>query len=271
MSLMDTDCCTEKTMTMDDVEMKDIAAEDTTANNNKTESTTSEKARGKEEDEEASEKKKGITSPRNVPTTPEEKRQSDIANYGFDPNEPVYFEEEVEDMMRLSPSASLVLSPVETVLVASLRPEAKSVKKRQFKVPKNAIMDAEFFSVLLSNPSCSLIEIPSRFAIRDSILRIVLEFLMYRFDNPEKKEDMDRKALDKKTLTELDPWDQNFIESLDIPTLLRVLLAANALHIPSLLFLAEKQFAIHVRNTKPDDLAQLFAIPADVPPEDRKP
>lgn len=64
------------------------------------------------------------------------------------------------------------------------------------------------------------------------------------------------------------PWDQKFIESLELPTLIEVTKASNYLNIPNLLDLCCRTIAKHMTGLKTEELRKKFNMPNDFTPEE---
>jgi S-phase kinase-associated protein 1 len=82
---------------------------------------------------------------------------------------------------------------------------------------------------------------------------------------------MNKEALDRSRTDNLTEYDRNFIESLDTPTHLRVLLAANFLNIPPLLVIAQKHLANLIKSRQPEEIKTFFKIPDELQDDDRNP
>ena len=142
------------------------------------------------------------------------------------------------------------------------------IEKRVFVISRAAAEDCEFFKHNLESPE---IRIPEEARIRDYVLEKVIEFLEYRASHPEQKELMNKEALDRSRTDNLTEYDRNFIESLDTPTHLRVLLAANFLNIPPLLVIAQKHLANLIKSRQPEEIKTFFKIPDELQDDDRNP
>jgi hypothetical protein len=157
------------------------------------------------------------------------------------------------------------------VCIRSMR--AEDVPKTNFFIPRDALKDIAYFEVHLMDAACSEIEIPytERGAIRDCVLKMILEFALFRFNNPEKKANMDKLALDKSNSDVMDDHDKAFVQSLDVEKLTCLVIAVNFLNYPSLHLLAQKEYARRIKMHKPEELKDYFRIPDDKQGKDRKP
>lgn len=122
---------------------------------------------------------------------------------------------------------------------------------------------------IIANPN--EIRIPAEPGIRDHVVEKVIEFLEHRASHPDQKDENNRLALDRSATNNLAEWDQTFISSVDLPTHLRILLAANFLNIPPLLMVAQKHLANNIKEKKAEDLKQYFAIPEGTSDDQRQP
>jgi hypothetical protein len=131
-------------------------------------------------------------------------------------------------------------------------------------LPRAVAEDCDFFKCSLSQNS-QIVEIPIKPGVRPCVMEKIVEFLEFRFKHPEKKANMDALACDRTDLNKMDDWDREFIEKMDIGTLMRVVCASNFLNIPSLFMLSKKQVAKTIRSCKTDELEAKFKIPDDSP------
>ena len=99
----------------------------------------------------------------------------------------------------------------------------------------------------------------------------MIEFLEYRVEYPDLKEKMDMEAMDKTRTNNLHEWDKKFIDSLDKPTLFRIIIAANVLDIKTLLFVAEKKLANMIKSMDIQQIKTEFIIPDNLPQDQRYP
>lgn len=137
----------------------------------------------------------------------------------------------------------------ETVAIVSLWPEL--VPKTKFIFPKDALLDAIFFrDNLASSNSIEQIEIPASFQICDAILKILLNFLLFRFRNPELKIQMDALALDKRIGNNFDMAEEDrvLVQAMDSPNLTLLVRAAHEVKLPSLRNIIVKEMARRITN-----------------------
>jgi len=155
--------------------------------------------------------------------------------------------------------------------------------KGHFTISKCVALKSDYFRTCLrtiptknSKKSMTIDHIPKT-GIRNHILELIIDFLQYRAEHPELEEEMDRKAFAKDeekpdfTYQLLDEWDKDFIQSKDIPTLMRIYLASMFLKIGSLEHVCIKGILKHIKDTHSKDIAEHFRIPADLPESEKEP
>lgn len=69
-------------------------------------------------------------------------------------------------------------------------------------------------------------------------------------------------------LANVTPWDQKFLDSLDLPSLIELTKAANYLNIPTLLDLCCRTIAKQMTGLKAEELRKKFNLPNDFTPEE---
>merc|ERR1712196_574208 len=95
-------------------------------------------------------------------------------------------------------------------------------------------------------------------AVEGEILKLVLKYCNYHYENKETKED------------EKNNWDQEFVK-VDDDTLFSLILAANYLDIKSLLGLTCKTVADYIKQCKtPQEIRRRFNIKNDFTPEEEE-
>lgn len=135
-------------------------------------------------------------------------------------------------------------------------------------------------------------------AVKSTILNKVIEFLDQHVEDPvlslkqsqaspdpevEDEDDPDVSALSLESqtssssddeyvyedyLANVTPWDQRFLDALDLPTLIELTKAANYLNIPNLLDLCCRTIAKQMTGLKAEELRKKFNLPNDFTPEE---
>lgn len=85
---------------------------------------------------------------------------------------------------------------------------------------------------------------------------------------PASSDSSDDEYVYEEYLASVTPWDQKFLDSLDLPTLIELTKAANYLNIPSLLDLCCRTIAKQMTGLKADELRKKFNLPNDFTPEE---
>jgi hypothetical protein len=80
--------------------------------------------------------------------------------------------------------------------------------------------------------------------------------------------DSEDEYLYEEYLSSVTPWDQRFLESQDLPTLIELTKAANYLNIPLLLDLCCRTIARQMSGLKAEELRKKFNLPNDFTPEE---
>merc|ERR1711970_302702 len=133
----------------------------------------------------------------------------------------------------------------------------------EFKVPAQvAIMSETVKSMMGVEDDEEIVDAPEAAiplpAVEGEILKLVLKYCNYHFENKETKED------------EKNNWDQEFVK-VDDDTLFSLILAANYLDIKSLLDLTCKTVADYIKQCKtPQEIRRRFNIKNDFTPEEEE-
>merc|ERR1711937_320227 len=138
-----------------------------------------------------------------------------------------------------------------------------SKDEREFKVPAQvAIMSETVKSMMGVEDDEEIVDAPEAAiplpAVEGEILKLVLKYCNYHYENKETKED------------EKNNWDQEFVK-VDDDTLFSLILAANYLDIKSLLDLTCKTVADYIKQCKtPQEIRRRFNIKNDFTPEEEE-
>lgn len=94
--------------------------------------------------------------------------------------------------------------------------------------------------------------------VTSSILNLILPYLQYHFEHAASPIP---KPLPSKNINEVVcEWDQQFLSKIDGDDLFKVILAANYLHIPSLLDLTCAKVATMIKGKTPEEIRKNFNI-----------
>lgn len=94
-----------------------------------------------------------------------------------------------------------------------------------------------------------------------------LENLPQTSSSDDSSSSVDEEYLYEDYLTNVNPWDQKFMESLELQTLLEMTKAVNFLNMPRLLDLCCRTIAKHMTGLKTEELRKKFNLPNDLTPE----
>tara|TARA_B100000925_G_C21855505_1_gene407611 strand:- start:83 stop:610 length:528 start_codon:yes stop_codon:yes gene_type:complete len=145
-------------------------------------------------------------------------------------------------------------------------------ESEKIKIPiKIAIQSKLIKSIIFSNDDQDFddnnLEIPV-INVTAPILRKVIEFLQYHFENGPMNEI--EKPLRSKNLSEsVSEWDANYI-NLENDLLFNIILAANYLDIQSLLDLSCAKVATMIKGLSPEEIRKTFNIENDFTPEEEE-
>ncbi|CAO3692204.1 unnamed protein product [Umbelopsis ramanniana] len=96
------------------------------------------------------------------------------------------------------------------------------------------------------------------------ILKKVIDWCEHHRSDPVSQQE---EVNDRKRLTEIDEWDQKFME-VDQETLFEIILAANYLDIKPLLDIGCKTVANMIKGKSPEEIRRTFNIVNDFTPEE---
>ncbi|KAH6693981.1 S-phase kinase-associated protein 1A [Plectosphaerella plurivora] len=125
---------------------------------------------------------------------------------------------------------------------------------------KNLIEDIGDDGINEGNP----IPIPN---VNEAVLRKVVEWCDHHKNDPLQTQDDDNDA--RKKTTEIDEWDQKFMQ-VDQEMLFEIILAANYLDIKALLDVGCKTVANMIKGKSPDEIRKTFNITNDFTPEEEE-
>ncbi|KAH7349929.1 S-phase kinase-associated protein 1A [Plectosphaerella cucumerina] len=103
--------------------------------------------------------------------------------------------------------------------------------------------------------------------VNESVLRKVVEWCDHHKNDPLQTQDDDNDA--RKKTTEIDEWDQKFMQ-VDQEMLFEIILAANYLDIKALLDVGCKTVANMIKGKSPDEIRKTFNITNDFTPEEEE-
>lgn len=87
-------------------------------------------------------------------------------------------------------------------------------------------------------------------------------------DIEDDEDSEDDEYIEEDTAAVMSPWDQKFLDSLDLPTIIELTKAANYLNIPLLLDLACRMIAKEMTGLSAKELRIKFGLPSDYTPEE---
>ncbi|SPO02756.1 probable SKP1 - kinetochore protein complex CBF3, subunit D [Cephalotrichum gorgonifer] len=125
---------------------------------------------------------------------------------------------------------------------------------------KNMLEDLGDESISKDNP----IPIPN---VNDSVLSKVIEWCVHHQNDPPTSGDDDDAA--RKKMTEIDEWDQKFMQ-VDQEMLFEIILASNYLDIKPLLDVGCKTVANMIKGKSPEEIRKTFNITNDFTPEEEE-
>ncbi|KEZ42938.1 hypothetical protein SAPIO_CDS5385 [Scedosporium apiospermum] len=125
---------------------------------------------------------------------------------------------------------------------------------------KNMLDDLGDSAISKDNP----IPIPN---VNDAVLRKVIEWCDHHRNDPPTSQDDDDAA--RKKMTEIDEWDQKFMQ-VDQEMLFEIILASNYLDIKPLLDVGCKTVANMIKGKSPDEIRKTFNITNDFTPEEEE-
>lgn len=125
---------------------------------------------------------------------------------------------------------------------------------------KNMLEDLGDASISKENP----IPIPN---VNDAVLSKVIEWCVHHQNDPPTSGDDDDAA--RKKMTEIDEWDQKFMQ-VDQEMLFEIILASNYLDIKPLLDVGCKTVANMIKGKSPEEIRKTFNITNDFTPEEEE-
>ena len=164
---------------------------------------------------------------------------------------------------------------------------------QRFEVSRKAATQIRILGPMLSLPGATVVPVPT---VKGLILDKVVQFVrqhqedlcerpaeadhapsndLYE-DNIDQEESTeyfeeevnDEGALFANYVASTTPWDQKFLDALDLPTLVELTKAANFLNVPSLLDLCCRTIAKQMTGLKAPELRRKFNLPNDFTPEE---
>ncbi|KAL2109998.1 hypothetical protein VUR80DRAFT_1725 [Thermomyces stellatus] len=125
---------------------------------------------------------------------------------------------------------------------------------------KNMLDDLGDAAISKENP----IPIPN---VNDAVLTKVIEWCVHHQNDPPTTGDDDDAA--RKKMTEIDEWDQKFMQ-VDQEMLFEIILASNYLDIKPLLDVGCKTVANMIKGKSPEEIRKTFNITNDFTPEEEE-
>jgi len=141
-----------------------------------------------------------------------------------------------------------------------------SQEKKEFKVPKRAAMQSNLVKTALEEDkdakSVELVHISA------PIVEKVIQYMDYHKDVEPRRIESPLKSTNMREL--VDRFDANFVDEMDLDTLMRVLLAANYMDVKSLLGLLCAKVASMMKGKTADQIRKTFNIRGEFTPEEEE-
>jgi len=141
-----------------------------------------------------------------------------------------------------------------------------SQEKKEFKVAKRAAMQSHLVKTALEEDKdakdVQLVHISA------PIVEKVIQYMNYHMDAEPRRIESPLKSTNMKEL--VDRFDANFVDEMDLDTLMRVLLAANYMDVKSLLGLLCAKIASMMKGKTADQIRKTFNIRGEFTPEEEE-
>jgi S-phase kinase-associated protein 1 len=141
-----------------------------------------------------------------------------------------------------------------------------SQEKKEFKVPKRAAVQSNLVKTALEeDQEAAQIQLVH---ISAPIVEKVIQYMEYHKDVEPRRIESPLKSTNMKEL--VDRFDANFVDDMDLDTLMRVLLAANYMDVKSLLGLLCAKVASMMKGKTADQIRKTFNIRGEFTPEEEE-
>ncbi|KAL4190617.1 hypothetical protein AMTRI_Chr07g25620 [Amborella trichopoda] len=140
----------------------------------------------------------------------------------------------------------------------------RSTEGKLFEVAQEAALQCETIKNMIEDgctPSEKGIPLPN---VSSKTLSKVIKYLIHHMEN---RKGNDGEEEERKAVTELQKWDEEFV-NVDMETLVDIALAANYLNVKNLLDMTSMAIANHIKDLRPEEVREIFAIENDFSPEE---
>ena len=137
---------------------------------------------------------------------------------------------------------------------------------QEFTLPRGVAEQSILVKQLTDEDDDNEVEVSVPIQLTSSIISMILPYLHYHYEHPATPIPKPLPSKDMKDVA--CEWDQKYLSDLNEDALFQVVLAANYLHIPSLLDLTCAKVATMIKGKTPEQIRQTFNIENDFTPEE---